>query len=166
MRFFLVDRLLQIEKGKSLVAAKCVAMSEDYFTDHFPGFPVMPGSLILEGFEQASHLLIGISSDFTRAASLRRITRGSFRHLVRPGDRLVLRVSLTRFGETEAYVLAAAEAEGKKIADARLEFELTSAPHDPEAAGRCRRLQEFYQLLTVDPAHVAGESWGQQLGAG
>lgn len=158
MRFLLVDRFLQIESGKSLVTAKCVAMSEDYFADHFPGFPVMPGSLILEGFEQASHLLMGISSNFTRAATLRRVSRGSFRRLVRPGDRLLLRVSLARFTESDAQVQADAASEGEKVADARLEFNLTDAWDDPEAAQRCRRLKEFYQLLTIDPAEVAGES--------
>ena len=158
MRFLLVDRLLQIETGKSLVAAKCVALSEDYFADHFPGFPVMPGSLILEGFEQASHLLMGISSDFARSATLRRVSRGSFRHLVRPGDRLLLRISLARFTETDAQVQADATSEGEKVADARLEFNLKDAGDDPETARRCRRLREFYHLLTVDPAEVAGES--------
>lgn len=166
MRFLLVDRLLQIEKGKSLVAAKCVAMSEDYFADHFPGFPVMPGSLILEGFEQASHLLLGISSDFTRAAVLRRVFHGSFRRLVRPGDRLLLRVSLTHFAEAEAWVQADATSEGQKMADARLEFDLKDTRYDPEAGERCRRLKEFYHLLTVDPVKGARESWFQHVGSG
>jgi 3-hydroxyacyl-[acyl-carrier-protein] dehydratase len=163
VRFLLVDRLLQIETGKSLVAAKCVALSEDYFADHFPGFPVMPGSLILEGFEQASHLLMGVSSDFTRAATLRRVSRGSFRRLVRPGDRLLLRVSLARFTETDAQVQADATSDGEKVADARLEFNLQDAGDDPEAARRCRRLREFYQLLTVDPAEVAGGNWARRV---
>ena len=163
MRFLLVDRLLQIETGKSLVAAKCVALSEDYFADHFPGFPVMPGSLILEGFEQASHLLMGVSSDFTRAATLRRVSRGSFRRLVRPGDRLLLRVSLARFTETDAQVQADATSDGEKVADARLEFNLQDAGDDPEAARRCRRLREFYHLLTVDPAEVARANWARRV---
>lgn len=163
MRFLLVDRLLEIETGKSLVAAKCVALSEDYFADHFPGFPVMPGSLILEGFEQASHLLMGVSSDFTRAATLRRVSRGSFRRLVRPGDRLLLRVSLARFTETDAQVQADATSDGEKVADARLEFNLQDAGDDPEAARRCRRLREFYHLLTVDPAEVAGANWARRV---
>lgn len=163
MRFLLVDRLLQIETGKSLVAAKCVALSEDYFADHFPGFPVMPGSLILEGFEQASHLLMGVSSDFTRAATLRRVSRGSFRRLVRPGDRLLLRVSLARFTETDAQVQADATSDGEKVADARLEFNLQDAGDDPEAARRCCRLREFYHLLTVDPAEVAGGNWARRV---
>jgi 3-hydroxyacyl-[acyl-carrier-protein] dehydratase len=163
VRFLLVDRLLQIETGKSLVAAKCVALSEDYFADHFPGFPVMPGSLILEGFEQASHLLMGVSSDFTRAATLRRVSRGSFRRLVRPGDRLLLRVSLARFTETDAQVQADATSDGEKVADARLEFNLQDAEDDPEAARRCRRLREFYHLLTVDPAEVAGANWARRV---
>jgi 3-hydroxyacyl-[acyl-carrier-protein] dehydratase len=155
MRFLLVDRLLQVEKGRSLVAAKCVAMSEDYFADHFPGFPLMPGSLILEGFEQATHLLVGISSDFTRAATLRRIARAGFRRLVRPGDRLLLRVALVHLTETEAQVQADATSEGEKMADARLEFALTHVEGDPEIAERCRRLREFYHLLTVDPAEAS-----------
>lgn len=151
MRFLLVDRLLEIQKGQSLVAAKCVAMSEDYFADHFPDCPVMPASMIVEGFEQASHLLVGLSSDFTRAATLRRVPRASFRGLVRPGDRLLLRVALTHFTETEARVHATADSEEQKIADAQLDFDLKHAEQDPEAAGCCRRLQAFYGLLSSDP---------------
>ena len=157
MRFLLIDRLLELETGKSLVAAKCVAMSEDYFADHFPGFPVMPGSLILEGFEQASHLLMGVSSSFTRVATLQRVSRGVFRRLVRPGDRLLLRVSVARLTGAEAHLRADATSEGEKVADARLDFTVKDAGDDPEAARSCRRLREFYRLLTISPAEVTGQ---------
>ncbi|MFQ5898658.1 MAG: 3-hydroxyacyl-[acyl-carrier-protein] dehydratase FabZ [Candidatus Methylomirabilia bacterium] len=156
MRFLLVDRLLEVERGKRLVATKCVALSEDYFADHFPDCPVMPASIIVEGLEQASHLLVGLSSEFTRAATLRRVPRASFRGLVSPGDRLLLRVTLTLFTETEARVQATADSEAQTIADAQLEFDLKDAAEDPQAAECCRRLQAFYSLLTADPVPLFG----------
>ena len=55
--FLLVDRVLEIEKGKSIVALKNVTMNEPYFTGHFPHRPVMPGVMMLEALAQAAALL-------------------------------------------------------------------------------------------------------------
>ena len=61
MRFFLIDRITQWLVGTSAEAVKNVALSEDFFDDHFPRHPVMPGVLILEGMAQLSGLLLEAS---------------------------------------------------------------------------------------------------------
>ena len=53
MRFLLIDRILDLEPGRNLVAVKNLSMAEEYLADHFPGFPVMPGVLMLEALTQA-----------------------------------------------------------------------------------------------------------------
>ncbi len=168
MRFILVDRILKMEKGKEALLIKNVSFSEDYFSDHFPGFPVMPGSLILETFEQASHLFIGFSLDFGFRSTLHRISNGKFRHFVRPGDQLHLHVQLVQQGKDAAQVRAKALVDGRTVAEATLHFTLVEA-RDEEAGRACRRLKEFYDLLTSDPVKEALEGWprgGSRAGMG
>lgn len=165
MRFILIDRLLRVEKGQEALLIKNVSLSEDYFADHFPGFPVMPGSLILEAFEQASHLLIGFSLDFRFRSTLQRISNGKFKQFVRPGDQLHLHVRLVHQGEGSALVRAKALVEDRTIAEATLSFTLIDADKDEEAGRACRRLKEFYEFLIFDPARGALESWSR-LGSG
>ena len=58
MRFVLIDRILDVQPGQSLVAVKNLSLAEEYLADHFPGFPVMPGVLMLEALTQAGAWLI------------------------------------------------------------------------------------------------------------
>src|SRR5438874_1588478 len=80
--------------------------AEDIFDDHFPGYPILPGALVVETFEQASQLLIGVSHDFARVGRLRGVQRGAFRHFVRPGDQLRVRCARTA-GDDDAWTLTA-----------------------------------------------------------
>ena len=59
MRWIWIDRFLEFNRGKSARAIKNLSLAEDYFSDHFPGYPVMPGSLILEGLAQTGGILVG-----------------------------------------------------------------------------------------------------------
>ena len=58
MRFVLIDRIVEVRPGQSLVAVKNLSLAEEYLADHFPGFPVMPGVLMLEALTQAGAWLI------------------------------------------------------------------------------------------------------------
>ena len=88
--FLLVDRVLDVVAGKSIVAVKNVTMNEAYFQGHFPGHPVMPGVLIIEALAQAGGLLAyETASADERIAILYLvgIEESRFRQIVRPGDR-------------------------------------------------------------------------------
>ncbi|MBX6315402.1 MAG: beta-hydroxyacyl-ACP dehydratase [Isosphaeraceae bacterium] len=102
MRFVLIDRILDLEPGRSLVAVKNLSLAEEYLADHFPGFPVMPGVLMLEALAQAGAWLIRDLEDFAHSVivlrSARTIKYGSF---VEPGRQLELRVELVEHGERE-----------------------------------------------------------------
>ncbi len=102
MRFVLIDRILELTPGQSIVAVKNLSLAEEYLGDHFPGFPVMPGVLMLEAMTQAGAWLIRESEDFAHSVivlkSAKTIKYDSF---VEPGRQLQLRVQVVEHGPVE-----------------------------------------------------------------
>src|SRR5437016_12322821 len=105
MRFVFVDRIVAAEPLRRIDTLKNVSATEDVFADHFPGYPVFPGALVVEAFAQASQLLIGMSHDFAAIGQLSRLSRVAFRPQGRPGGQLWIRCQ-RRPGD-EAWVLDA-----------------------------------------------------------
>ncbi len=98
MRFFLIDRITQWQVGQAAEAIKNVALSEDFFDDHFPRRPIMPGVLIIEGMAQLSGLLLEASLKEKHGrdakALLTVLERTKFREFVHPGDTLTYEVEV------------------------------------------------------------------------
>ena len=98
--FLLVDRVLSIEKGKSIQALKNVTINEPFFTGHFPHRPVMPGVLMLEAMAQVAALLafdaLGTTPDDNTVYYFAGIDAARFKRPVEPGDQLVMDVTLER----------------------------------------------------------------------
>ena len=96
----LVDRVLEIEKGKRIKALKNVSINEPYFSGHFPHRPVMPGVLMLEALAQAAALLafdmLGTTPDDKTVYYFAGIDGARFKRPVEPGDQLILEVALDR----------------------------------------------------------------------
>ena len=96
----LVDRVLEIEKGKSIRAIKNVTINEPFFNGHFPHRPVMPGVLMLEALAQAAALLafdmLGVTPDEKTVYYFAGIDCARFKRVVEPGDQLILSVRLDR----------------------------------------------------------------------
>jgi 3-hydroxyacyl-[acyl-carrier-protein] dehydratase len=103
VRFLLLDRITAWEPGRSATAVKNVALSEDFFDDHFPSKPIMPGVLLLEGMAQLSGLLIeeGVRRDEGRnvKALMSIVERAKFRRPVFPGDSLTYQAQVTSINE-------------------------------------------------------------------
>lgn len=98
--FLLIDRVIDMTLGKSLIAIKNVTMNEAFFVGHFPNRPVMPGVLILEAMAQAGGVL-AYQSSHTRASDgtlyyFAGIDKARFRRVVEPGDQLRLEVNVIR----------------------------------------------------------------------
>ena len=95
MRFVLIDRIQEIVPGQSLTAVKNLSLAEEYLADHFPGFPVMPGVLMLEAMTQSAAWLVRSTEDFKHSTillkSAKMIKYGSF---VEPGRQLTLHVEV------------------------------------------------------------------------
>ena len=98
--FLLVDRVLELEKGKSIKALKNVTINEPFFAGHFPHRPVMPGVMMLEAMAQAAALLafdtMGASLDEKTVYYFAGIDGARFKRPVEPGDQLVMDVTLAR----------------------------------------------------------------------
>ena len=96
----LVDRVLDIDKGKSIRAVKNVSINEPFFQGHFPHRPVMPGVLMLEALAQAAALLafdaLGTTPDDKTVYYFAGIDGARFKRPVEPGDQLILEVELDR----------------------------------------------------------------------
>jgi 3-hydroxyacyl-[acyl-carrier-protein] dehydratase len=98
--FLLVDRVLELEKGKSIKALKNVTINEPFFGGHFPHRPVMPGVLMLEAMAQAAAMLafdaVGVTPDDKTVYYFAGIDAARFKRPVEPGDQLIMDVTLER----------------------------------------------------------------------
>ena len=118
--FLLVDRVLAIDKGKTIKGLKNVTINEPFFEGHFPHRPVMPGVLMLEALAQAAALLAFDALDSTPSDD---IDAARFKRPVEPGDQLVLEVELLRMKAGIFKFKARATVDG----DLAVEAELTCA---------------------------------------
>jgi 3-hydroxyacyl-[acyl-carrier-protein] dehydratase len=93
--FLLVDRVLEVEQGKRIVALKNVTMNEPFFQGHFPGHPVMPGVLIIEAMAQVAAIMAYLASGSDaneRVSYFMAIDNARFRKPVKPGDTLRIEI--------------------------------------------------------------------------
>jgi 3-hydroxyacyl-[acyl-carrier-protein] dehydratase len=126
MRFFLIDRITRWEVGSAAEAIKNVALSEDFFDDHFPRRPVMPGVLMIEGMAQLAGPLLEASLKAQQQrdakAILTVLERTKFRAMVRPGDTLLYRAELISVNPEGGKVAAEASCDGRVVAATAMVF--------------------------------------------
>jgi 3-hydroxyacyl-[acyl-carrier-protein] dehydratase len=104
MRWIWIDRFVAFESGKSATAVKNLSLAEDHFADHFPGYPVMPAPLMLEGLAQTGGILVGDANGFTKNVILAKIPKASFRREARPGESLTYTTRLEQMSEVGGLV--------------------------------------------------------------
>lgn len=121
--FMLVDRVVEFEAHKRVLAYKNVTANEPYFQGHFPGRPVMPGVLVVEALAQAGGVLTQLSNNSTadgRLFYLVKIDNAKFSKMVVPGDRLDLEVTLKRVIRNVAIYTGVASVNGEQVACAEV----------------------------------------------
>jgi 3-hydroxyacyl-[acyl-carrier-protein] dehydratase len=121
MRFSLVDRIVALSPGESITAIKNLSSAEEYLADHFPGFAVMPGVMMVETLVQAGGWLIRATDDFQHSVVLLKQARAvKFNNFVRPGQTLTVNLTVQSRGDGETTFKASGEVEGNSAVSARL----------------------------------------------
>jgi len=142
--FLLIDRVVEFERGKRLVAIKNVTMNEPFFQGHFPGYPLMPGVLIVEAMAQAGAIIMlhEIPDREKKLAVFTGIEKAKFRRPVTPGDQLRIEVVVLAFKSRLGRMEANAFVDGKLACQAILTCQIVpkvreaapAAEAQPEAA--------------------------------
>lgn len=161
MRFTLIDRITGLEPGKSITAVKNLSLAEEYLQDHFPGFAVMPGVMMLESLIQTSGWLMRKTSDFQYSTVLLKQARAlRFNNFVTPGKTLHVECTVHKQDDQEYVFKASGTVDGTSAVNARLTLQqFNLAEKNPEMAGADRhqteKMQELFQQLWVPEAPVA-----------
>src|SRR5215218_8128591 len=131
MRWTWIDRFVSFESGKSATAVKNLSLAEDHFADHFPGFPVMPAPLILEGLAQTGGILVGEANRYEKNVVLAKMNNVKFHREAMAGEQLTYTTTIVALNETGAQVTAAAHSNGELVVEAEIMFAHVSAAHLP-----------------------------------
>jgi 3-hydroxyacyl-[acyl-carrier-protein] dehydratase len=120
MRFNLIDRIVEVQPGRSLQAVKNLTLGEEYLADHFPTFPVMPGVLMLETLVEAGAWLLRLSDNFRHSVIVLREARNvKYGTFMEPGRQMTIRVDLVEQDDATATFKGKGETDGQSTVSAR-----------------------------------------------
>lgn len=149
MRFLLIDRITDLVPHKSISAVKNLTLAEEYLADHFPGFPVMPGVMMLETLVQAGAWLIRHSEDFAHSVILLKEVRAiRYNNFVSPGNTLKVELTVRKQEGPLWDFNGTGTVNGQSAVAARLTLEaLNLADRNPELQTSDSARRETYRKL-------------------
>lgn len=157
MHFSLVDRITALEPGKSISAIKNLSLAEEYLADHFPGFPVMPGVLMVEALVQSGAWLIRYTEDFKHSTILLKQARAvRFNSFVTPGRRLDVSVNVHEWTDNEVVFKGSGTVEGSSAVSAKITLErFNLSDHNADMAKsdafRIEKMREQFAQIWSPP---------------
>ena len=122
MRWIWIDKFVEFQSGRKAVALKNVTLAEEHLHDHFPGYPVMPGTLCIEAMAQTAGILVGEAKKFQEKVILAKIKKAVFFDYVRPGDTIQLAATIESITSEAASTSGKITRAGKLIAEIDLMF--------------------------------------------
>jgi 3-hydroxyacyl-[acyl-carrier-protein] dehydratase len=122
MRWIWIDRFTEFHSGKSARAVKNLSLAEDFFADHFPGYPVMPAALILEGLAQTGGILVGEANQFREKVVLAKVPKAVFHREVSAGNQLIYEAEVLHLRPEGAAVVGRALVGGELVAETEIFF--------------------------------------------
>ncbi len=144
MRFGLIDRVVELEPGERIVAVKAVSLSEEYLSEHFPTFPVLPGVFMLECMVEAATWLVRLAEDFAHSVVLLESAKGvTYKSFVAPGHLLRVEVRCLRLAPQESRFSGVGHCDDNEVVKGR--FSLTHfdlATRAPDMAAVDRRIRQ------------------------
>jgi 3-hydroxyacyl-[acyl-carrier-protein] dehydratase len=149
--FLLIDRIVEFERTKRLVAIKNVTINEPFFQGHFPDYPIMPGVLVVEAMAQAGGIIMmyELEDRLSKLVVFTGIERAKFRRPITPGDQIRIEVEVLSFRMRAGRILGRATVDGKLACEATLTCQVVP------------RVRETKPAAPVDPvpsnAHVEAE---------
>jgi len=124
MKFGLIDRIVELDHERRIVAVKAVSLAEEYLADHFPTFPVLPGVLMLEALVEAGAWLVREAQDFNRSIILLQSAKNvTYKSFVKPGNVLALEVECKRMDQESSDFVGVGRCNDAEMVRAR--FRLT-----------------------------------------
>lgn len=158
MRFHLLDRIETVCYGKFITAVKCISLSDDVFNEHFPGYPLFPGSLILEGLAQLGGSFLEMTMK-ERGLPVKRAVLTIVRNLklrkpAGPGDRLIYRAEIASMQDEYGVAKVTAVLDEEPCAEGELMFHFVDLPNETIQRSR----EELYAIVTRNLKVVSDES--------
>lgn len=153
MRFCLIDKITSLESGKTLTAVKNLTLAEEYLADHFPGFPIMPGVLMVEALVQSGAWLMRLTENFAYSTVLLKQARAvKFNNFVAPGNTLEVKVEIQKWDGALCTLQGHGTVNGGTAVSAKLTLErFNLAEKNPELAScdeyEIRKLKELFAQL-------------------
>ena len=172
MRWFWIDRFEEFVSGQRAVAVKNLSLAEETFHDYFPGYPIMPGSILLEGMAQTAGMLFGEVNDYYERLVLAKVSRVKYHVPSVPGDQLVYSVELKHVRNNGAMISGECYVGEALRAEAEFVLAVLPAGHeaerlfDPASFMLLLRLLRVYEVgvkpdgtpLQVPPYLLAAEA--------